>query len=59
MCREMDFSYSSHHSFLKNFKMNKVRFVIKWRPKLSCSTKSMGRLVKNIMFVENLSTSRN
>ena len=27
MCIEMGFSYSSHHSFLKNFKTNKVRFV--------------------------------
>ena len=52
MCIEIGFSYSSHHSFLKNFKTNKVRFV-------SCSKKSMGRLVKNIMFVQILSTSRN
>ena len=28
MCIEMGFSYSSHHSFLKNFKTNKVRFVV-------------------------------
>ena len=27
MSIEMGFSYSSHHSFLKNFKTNKVRFV--------------------------------
>ena len=58
MCIEIGFSYSSHQSFLKNFKTNKVRFV-NWRSKLSCSKKSMGRLVKNIMFVEILLTSRN
>ena len=27
MCIEMGFSYSSYHSFPKNFKTNKVRFV--------------------------------